>query len=65
MPRLHADYPSCQGYGNCVTGAGDTFDVDDDGIVILLRDTFPEQDRSRIEDAVGSCPVNALSIVAE
>jgi 3-phenylpropionate/trans-cinnamate dioxygenase ferredoxin reductase subunit len=48
-----------------VTGAGDTFDVDDDGVVVLLRDTFPEQDRSRIEDAVGSCPVKALSIVAE
>ncbi|BBZ59080.1 ferredoxin [Mycolicibacterium monacense] len=62
MPRLHADYPSCQGYGNCVTGAADTFDVDDDGVVVLLRDTFAEPERSRIEDAVRSCPVNALSI---
>ncbi|NVN53627.1 ferredoxin [Mycolicibacterium hippocampi] len=62
MPRLHADYPSCQGYGNCVTGAADTFDVDDEGVVVLLRDTFAEGERSRIEDAVRSCPVNALSI---
>lgn len=65
MPKLHADYPSCQGYGNCVTGAADTFDVDDDGVVVLLRDTFAERERSRIEDAVRSCPVNALSIEAD
>jgi ferredoxin len=65
VPRLHADYPSCQGYGNCVTGAADTFDVDDDGVVVLLRDTVPEQDRRRVEDAVLSCPVNALSIETE
>jgi ferredoxin len=65
VPKLHADYPSCQGYGNCVTRAADTFDIDDDGIVVLLRDNVPEQDRLRIEDAVRSCPVNALSIETE
>jgi ferredoxin len=65
VPRLHADYPSCQGYGNCVTGAADTFDVDDDGVVVLLRDTVPEEDRQRVEGAVHSCPVNALSIETE
>jgi ferredoxin len=27
-----------------------------------LRDTVPERDRRRVEDAVHSCPVNALSI---
>jgi ferredoxin len=55
----------CQGYGNCVTGASDTFDVDDDGVVVLLRDTIPEQDLMRVQDAVRSCPVNALSIETE
>jgi ferredoxin len=48
-----------------VTGAADTFDVDDDGVVVLLRDTVPEEDRQRVEDAVHSCPVNALSIETE
>jgi ferredoxin len=65
VPRLHADYSSCQGYGNCVTVAAETFDVDDDGVVVLLRDSFAEPDRRRIEDAVRSCPVNALSIEAD
>jgi ferredoxin len=48
-----------------VTGAADTFDVDDDGVVVLLRDSVPERDRRRIEDAVHSCPVNALRIETE
>ncbi|MDT5019070.1 MAG: hypothetical protein QOD39_5230 [Mycobacterium sp.] len=65
MPRLHADYSSCQGYGNCVTGAAETFDVDDDGVVVLLRDSFAEAERTRIEDAVRSCPVNALRIESD
>jgi ferredoxin len=65
VPRLHADYSSCQGYGNCVTGAADTFDIGDDGVVILLRENVSEQDRLRIGDAVRSCPVNALSIETE
>jgi ferredoxin len=45
-----------------VTGAANTFDIGDDGIVVLLRDNVPEQDRLRIDDAVRSCPVNALGI---
>jgi ferredoxin len=48
-----------------VTVAAETFDVDDDGVVVLLRDSFAEPDRPRIEDAVRSCPVNALSIEAD
>ncbi|MCW2686564.1 MAG: hypothetical protein JWR37_1454 [Mycobacterium sp.] len=62
MPRLHADFSLCQGYGNCVTGASDTFDVDDDGVVVLLRAAIEAPDRPRIEEAVRSCPVSALSI---
>jgi ferredoxin len=48
-----------------VTGAAETFDVDDDGVVVLLRDSFAEAERTRIEDAVRSCPVNALRIESD
>lgn len=65
MGTLRADLEACQGYANCVVAAGDTFDLDDDGVVVLLRDTFSEQDRARIENAVLSCPVSALSIEDE
>jgi ferredoxin len=62
VPKLTADTTACQGYGNCVTSATDAFDVDDDGVVVVLRDSITDRERPRIEDAVRSCPVNALSI---
>ena len=42
--------------------ADDVFDIDDDGVVVLLRDEIPEADRARVEEAARSCPVSALSI---
>jgi ferredoxin len=62
VPKLSADTAACQGYGNCVTSAPDAFDVDDDGVVVVLRDSIAEHERPRIQEAVRSCPVDALSI---
>ncbi|SDY69094.1 Ferredoxin [Modestobacter sp. DSM 44400] len=62
MPRLVADVEACQGYGNCITGASDVFDIDDDGVVVLLKEKVPESDRARVEEAARSCPVSALSV---
>jgi len=57
MPVVKADLGQCQGYGNCVVAADDTFDLDDDGVVVLLRAEFPESDRFRIEVRSNSCYV--------
>jgi ferredoxin len=65
MPVVKADLGQCQGYGNCVAGADDTFDLDDDGVVVLLRTEIPESDRDRIEAAARSCPVSALTVAGE
>ncbi len=62
MPHLTAKYEACQGYGNCITGASDVFDIDDDGVVVLLKNEIPESDRARVAEAARSCPVNALSL---
>lgn len=62
MPRLLADVEACQGYGNCITGASDAYDIDDDGKVVLLTEEINDADRPRVEEAARSCPVNALSI---
>jgi len=60
--RVTADFKACQGYGNCVTGAMDVFDIDDDGTVVLVKAEIPDADRGRVEEAARSCPVNALSV---
>lgn len=65
VPVLKADFGACQGYANCVVGAPDVFDIDDDGVVVLLRTEITEEERPRIEEAVRSCPVSALLIEDE
>ncbi|GGR46144.1 3-phenylpropionate/trans-cinnamate dioxygenase ferredoxin reductase subunit [Nocardioides luteus] len=63
MAKLTADFGACQGYANCVVAADDVYDIDDDGIVVLLKEHIEESDRARVEEAARSCPVNALQVV--
>jgi ferredoxin len=65
MPIVKADLNKCQGYANCVVAADDTFDIGDDGVVVLLRAGFPEADRARVETAARACPVSALTVAEE
>jgi len=62
VPVVKADLEACQGYANCVVGAEDYFDIDDDGVVVLLKTEVPEADRGRVEEAAHSCPVSALLV---
>lgn len=63
MAVVKADLAACQGYANCVVGADDVFDIDDDGVVVVLRETIDDAERSRVDAAARSCPVNALTVV--
>lgn len=65
MAVVKADLEACQGYANCVVGADDYFDIDDDGIVVLLKTHVPEGERGRVEEAAMSCPVSALLVEDE
>ncbi len=59
---LKADFETCQGYANCVLTAPDVYDIDDDGTVVLLKEEISDDERAKVDEAVNSCPVSALSI---
>ena len=40
----------------------DYFNIDDDGVVVVLRVEVSENDRGRVEEAARSCPVSALRV---
>jgi ferredoxin len=65
VPVLRADFGACQGYANCIDAAPDAYDIDDDGVVVLLKDSISAEERPRIEEAARSCPVSALTIEDE
>lgn len=62
MPVVKADFAACEGYANCVDAAPEVYDIDDEGVVVLLRQEITEEERPRIEEAARSCPVNALTV---
>lgn len=62
MAVLKADLELCQGYANCVAAAPDVLDIDDDGVVVVLVREVDDADLTRVQLAVDSCPVSALSI---
>ncbi len=62
---LKADFDTCQGYANCVIAAPDVYDISDEGTVVLLKQEISEEERAKVDEAVNSCPVSALSIEDE
>ncbi len=62
MTVVRADLAICQGYANCVVAADSYFDIDDDGVVVVLKETVDEVDMTLVQEAVRSCPVSALRL---
>lgn len=60
MLRIHSDHTKCQGYGNCAALVPDYFDLDDDGLVVVLSEQVEDDERGEVERAVRSCPVSAI-----
>lgn len=61
--RITANISGCQGYGNCAALDPNHFDLDDDGLVVVVTDTVLEQDLKVTAAAVRSCPVSVLELV--
>ncbi|MEU3464130.1 ferredoxin [Streptomyces sp. NPDC006733] len=61
--RVTVDRALCCSSGLCVLTAPDVFDqADDDGRVVLLVETPPEDAESSVEEAVACCPAGAISV---
>lgn len=62
---IKVDRDLCQGYGNCVLHAEEHFDLDDDGLVVLKKDTVDDGEVEAVRRAVYDCPQEVISLVEE
>lgn len=62
MSHVSADREICIQAGNCVMVAGDVFDQDDDGVVVVLADEVTGDAEERAVQAVNLCPAAALTL---
>jgi ferredoxin len=58
--RIEADLDLCQGHAMCELEAPEVFEVPKRGTVIILDETPPAALRVKVENAVRSCPTQAL-----
>ena len=59
--RVSVDRDRCIGSGMCTTIAPALFDMDDDGVLIVVKDTPAPHEQRSLLDAIACCPVDALS----
>ncbi|MFD4549051.1 ferredoxin [Streptomyces sp. NPDC058466] len=60
--KISIDADKCCGAGQCVLVAPETFDQDDDGIVILLDPAPSDELREAVEDAIAICPADVIHV---
>jgi ferredoxin len=61
--RIALDGTRCQAYGNCQLAAPDVFHLDaTTPVAAILQPQPPEDFRPQVEEAVYSCPVEALTL---
>ena len=60
--RILVDRDTCCGSGRCWSAAPEFFDLDDEGIVVPLRDSGEESDRARLTRAAGECPTGTIRL---
>jgi ferredoxin len=63
MARVEVDFDACEANALCEAMAPDVFFVDDDDNLQVEDPTVTDDNRSRVERAVASCPKSALRIV--
>jgi ferredoxin len=60
--KVDVDRDRCVGSGTCEALAPAVFEVDDDGVLTVLREEPAEEEESDVRDAVAACPTRALSL---
>lgn len=60
--KVIVDFDKCESNALCMGILPEVFEVRDDDYLYLLMEEVPEEMRSRLEEAVRSCPMTAISI---
>lgn len=60
--KVVVDFDLCQSNAVCQGIAPEVFEVRDDGYLYILRENPDEAMRGKVEEAMRSCPTQAISI---
>lgn len=60
--KVVVDRDLCQNHGQCAFAAPEVFEINDEGILVILDEEPDESQRAACEDAADVCPVQAIVI---
>ncbi|MCT7661865.1 ferredoxin [Mycobacterium deserti] len=60
--KIEIDLPLCEGHAQCEIIAPDYFEVRDDGLAYLLKDTVEPGDVDLLNSVVQRCPTAAIRL---
>lgn len=60
--KIEVDLALCRSYGLCAGVAPDVFELDEEGVLQLLKSDVDEDRRSEMEEAAMMCPTQAISL---
>ncbi len=60
--KVLVDRDRCVGSGSCEALAPDVFEVDDEGVLTVLREQPAEGELADVRDALTACPTRALTL---
>jgi ferredoxin len=63
--KIVVDFDRCASNAVCMSVLPEVFEVRDDGFLYILDESPPESMRGKLEEAVRSCPTQAISISDE
>lgn len=63
--KVVVDFDECASNAVCMGIVPEVFEVRDDGFLYVLDEHPPETLRSRLREAVNSCPTGAISLVED
>jgi ferredoxin len=63
--KVVVDFDRCASNAVCMSILPEVFEVRDDGYLYVLQEEPPESLRDKLEEAVRSCPTQAISLSDE
>lgn len=60
--KVVVDFDKCQSNAVCMGIAPEVFEVRDDGFLYILDENPSEEMRGKMDEAVRSCPTQAISL---
>ena len=63
--RVVVDYDRCESNALCMGILPEVFEVRDDNFLYVLNDHPPEEYWEKLNEAVATCPTQAISIVED